>query len=241
MKIDRLNAEELKIWVSLSRTLGATKFFNLIQIHGSLNSASQHLHRLDTKKVYSIQSAEKEIESTENIGGKIIPACDPDYPSFLRNISNYPPVITALGNISLLNREIIAIIGGRNSSMNGRNFAHKLAIDLSKSGFITVSGLARGIDTAVNNVIYQDHPTIAVIASGIDVVYPRENLDLYTQIIENGGLVITELPFSTQPKPLYFPQRNRIISGLSLGVVVFESRKRSICCFWFSSRFTLCG
>ncbi len=145
----------------------------------------------------------------------------------MRNISDRPPVITALGDISLLNREIIAIIGGRNASMNGRNFANKLSLDLSEAGFVIASGLARGIDTAANSIIYKNHPTIAVVASGIDIVYPKENLDLYKKIIENGGLVITELPFSTQPKPQYFPQRNRIISGVSLGVVVIEASKRS--------------
>lgn len=129
--------------------------------------------------------------------------------------------------MSLLSREIIAIIGGRNSSVNGRNFASKLALDLSEAGFIVVSGLARGIDTAANSVIYKSHPTIAVTASGIDVVYPRKNSDLYKKITEDGGLVITELPFSTKPKPQYFPQRNRIISGLSLGVTVIEASKSS--------------
>jgi DNA processing protein len=80
-----------------------------------------------------------------------------------------------------------------------------------KAGFIIVSGLVRGIDTAANSVIYKNHPTIAVIASGIDVVYPKENFELYKKITENGGLAITELPFGTQPKPQYFPQRNRIL------------------------------
>ncbi|XP_017474227.1 PREDICTED: protein smf-like [Rhagoletis zephyria] len=164
---------------------------------------------------------------TEKTGAKIIPACDPDYPGLLRNILDCPPVIAALGDTSLLNQEMIAIIGGRNSSINGRKFANKLALDLSEAGFITVSGLAKGIDTAANSVIYKNYPTIAVVASGIDVVYPRENIDLYEQIVKNGGLVITELPFATKPKPQYFPQRNRIISGLSLGVVVVEASRHS--------------
>lgn len=227
MKVSELNNEELILWVSLARTVGPIKFFNLLRACGSLNKAFEYLSRLNNKKVYGIQNAHEEINNSEKIGAKIIPACDPHYPDLSRNILDCPPVITALGDISLLNREIIAIIGGRNSSVNGRNFASKLALDLSEAGFVTVSGLARGIDTAANSVIYKNHPTIAVVASGIDVVYPKENFALYEKIVENGGLVITKLPFATRPKPQYFPQRNRIISGLSLGVVVIEASKHS--------------
>ncbi len=226
MKINKLNNEELEIWLSLARTVGPVKFFSVLRACGSLDEVLKYLNKL-TNKDYGIQSAKEEIKNAEKIGAKIIPTCNPDYPDILRNISGCPPVITTLGDVSLLSREIIAIIGGRNSSMNGRNFANKLALDLSEAGFVIVSGLAKGIDTAANSVIYKNHPTIAVTASGIDVVYPRENLDLYKRITENGGLVITELPFATKPKPQYFPQRNRIISGLSLGVVVIEASKNS--------------
>ncbi|APR99197.1 DNA-processing protein DprA [Wolbachia endosymbiont of Folsomia candida] len=228
MKINKLNNEELEIWLSLARTVGPIKFFSILRAYGSLNEASKYLNRLaNNKKIYSIQDAQKEINDAQKIGARIIPACDPDYPDLLRNVLDCPPVITVLGDVSLLSREIIAIIGGRNSSMNGRNFANKLALDLSEAGFVTVSGLAKGIDTAANSVIYKNYPTIAVIASGIDIVYPKENFDLYKKITENGGLVITELPFSIQPKPQYFPQRNRIISGVSLGVAVVEASKHS--------------
>ncbi|QOD37921.1 DNA-processing protein DprA [Candidatus Wolbachia massiliensis] len=228
MKINELNNEELKIWLSLARTIGPLKFSSVLKACGSLDEVLKYLDGLaNNKKVYGIEDAQKEINDAKRIGAKIIPACSPDYPNILRNILGYPPVITALGNVSLLNREIIAIIGGRNSSVNGKNFASKLALNLSEAGFVVVSGLARGIDTAANGVIYKNHPTIAVTASGIDVVYPRENFDLYKKITEDGGLIITELPFATKPKPQYFPQRNRIISGLSLGVTVVEASKSS--------------
>lgn len=226
MKINKLNNEELEIWLSLARTVGPVKFFSILRACGSLDEVLKYLNELANKD-YGIKNVQEEIKNAEKIGAKIIPVCDPDYPDILRNIPSCPPVITTLGDISLLSREIIAIIGGRNSSINGRNFANKLALDLSEVGFIVISGLARGIDTAANSVIYKNHPTIAVTASGIDVVYPRENFDLYKRITENGGLVITELPFATKPKPQYFPQRNRIISGLSLGVVVIEASKKS--------------
>ncbi|UIP91710.1 DNA-protecting protein DprA [Wolbachia pipientis] len=218
MKINKLNNKELEIWLSLARTVGPVKFFSVLRACGSLDEVLKYLNKL-TNKDYGIQSAKEEIKNAEEIGAKIIPTCNPDYPDILRNISGCPPVITTLGDVSLLSREIIAIIGGHNSSMNGRNFANKLALDLSEAGFVIVSGLAKGIDTAANSVIYKNHPTIAVTASGIDVVYPRENLDLYKRI--------TELPFATKPKSQYFPQRNRIISGLSPGVVVIEASKNS--------------
>lgn len=228
MKIKKLNNEELEIWLSIARTVGPIKFFSILRACGSLDESFKYLKRLiDDQKIYTIQDAREEINNAKKIGAQIIPACDPDYPDLLRNVLDCPPVITALGNTSILNHKIIAIIGGRNSSINGRNFASKLALDLSKAGFIIASGLAKGIDTAANSVIYKNCPTIAVMANGIDVVYPKENFNLYKKIIENDGLVITELPFATKPKPQYFPQRNRIISGLSLGIAVIEASKHS--------------
>lgn len=151
-----MNNEELEVWLSLARTIGSMKFFSILRAYGSLDEALEYLNRFaNNKKVYGIQDARKEINDAEKIGAKIIPACDPDYPDLLRNILDCPPVITALGDISLLSREIIAIIGGRDSSINGRNFASKLALDLSEAGFITVSGLAKGIDTAANSDLTQ--------------------------------------------------------------------------------------
>ncbi len=119
MKINKLNNEELEIWLSLARTVGPIKFFSVLRAYGSLDEASKYLNRLaSNKKIYSIQNVQKEINDAQKIGAKIIPACDPDYPDLLRNVLDCPPVITALGDISLLNREIIAIIGGRNSSID---------------------------------------------------------------------------------------------------------------------------
>ncbi len=120
MKINKLNNKELEVWLSLARTIGPIKFFSILRTHGSLDEVLKYLNRVANDKVYGIQDAREEINNAERIGAKIIPACDPDYPDLLRNISSCPPVITALGDISLLSREIIAIIGGRNSSMNGR-------------------------------------------------------------------------------------------------------------------------
>ncbi|MDM8335747.1 hypothetical protein [Wolbachia pipientis] len=113
MKINKLNNEELEIWLSLARALGPTKFSSVLRVYGSLDKALKYLGGLtNNKRVYSVQDARKEIDSAEKIGAKIIPACDSDYPDILRNIPGCPSVITALGDVSLLSREIIAIIGG---------------------------------------------------------------------------------------------------------------------------------
>ncbi len=142
MKINKLNNEELEIWLSLARTVGPVKFFSILRACGSLYEVLKYLNKL-TNKDYGIQNEREEIKNAEKIGAKITPACDPDYHDILRNITSCPAVITVLGDVSLLSREIIAIIGGRNSSMNGRNFASKLAFYLSEAGFIVISGLAR--------------------------------------------------------------------------------------------------
>lgn len=237
MQIKQLSHDELIAWLRLIRTtnIGSVTFFAFLKVYKTPKNALEHLPTLinnsgankKISKICTVEEAEKELESAKAIGAKIIAACEPDYPESLRKIADFPPVITALGDVSLLKKNMIAIVGGRNSSINGRNFANKLAYDLSQAGFITISGLASGIDTAVNSIIFQNYPTVAVTAAGIDVVYPKENLQLYNEIAENNGLIITELPFSTKPKPQYFPQRNRIISGLSLGVVLIEASERS--------------
>ncbi|WP_339046245.1 DNA-processing protein DprA [Candidatus Mesenet endosymbiont of Agriotes lineatus] len=237
MQIKQLSHDELIAWLRLIRTvnIGPVTFFAFLKVYKTPKNVLEHLPTLISNsgtnnkisKICTVEEAEKELESAKAIGAKIIAACEPDYPESLRKIADFPPVITVLGDVSLLKKNIISIVGGRNSSINGRNFANKLAYDLSQAGFITVSGLASGIDTAVNSMIFQNHSTIAVTAAGIDVVYPKENLQLYNKIAESNGLIVTELPFSTKPKPQYFPQRNRIISGLSLGVVLIEASKRS--------------
>ena len=180
------------------------------------------------KNVFSLDDAEREIELSTKIGAEIISICDEEYPPMLSRIYDPPIVITVLGDKNLLsNEQKVAIVGSRNASANGKRIAYNLAYDLSRAGFTTVSGLARGIDSAVHSVTFRHIPTIAVIASGVDIIYPIENSGLYKAIAQNGGLIVTELPLSSLPKANLFPQRNRIISGLSLGVVVVEASMKS--------------
>ena len=143
----------------------------------------------------------------------------------LREISDPPPSLTVKGKINLLNQNIIAIVGPRNASFNGCKFARKIAKELGENEMIIASGLARGIDTAAHEASLTTG-TIAVIAGGINNIYPSENANLYHQI-SNQGVIISEIPFGTLPRGGNFPQRNRIISGLSLGVVIVEATLKS--------------
>jgi len=159
---------------------------------------------------------------------KIIKFEDIEYPSNLRYIYDPPRVLYCLGNISLLNNICIAIIGCRESSSYGNKVAKYFSNRLSQAGITVVSGLAHGIDGvahkySLNNI----GRTIAVLGSGLDIVYPRENESLYNDILKNGGLIISEFPLGTKPLKENFPKRNRIVSGLSHGVLVVEAKRKS--------------
>ncbi|KJV69625.1 DNA-processing protein DprA [Candidatus Neoehrlichia procyonis] len=234
---NQIHYNDLLSCIRLIRTpnIGPITFSHLLKLYKTPQNAIYALEALTVtsktynqiKEIYPIDRAKKEIDDTYKIGAKIITMFEIPYPKMLRNINDFPPIITVLGNHTLLQKDAIAIVGSRYPSINGKNFAYKLSYDISKHGFITVSGLAKGIDKSVHSVISKNFPTIAVMASGINIVYPKENLHLYKDIVHNGGLVLTELPFSSLPKAQLFPQRNRIISGLSLGIVVVEASKKS--------------
>ena len=138
------------------------------------------------------------------------------YPEALAAIPDAPPTLSYKGNLALLRRPSIAVVGARNASAVGRSFAKRLAHDLSAAGFLVVSGLARGIDTAAHQGALE-RGTIAILAGGIDYIYPPENRDLHLAIAEQG-LLLAELPPGLEPQARHFPRRNRIISGISLGV-----------------------
>ncbi|MBR0427528.1 MAG: DNA-processing protein DprA [Clostridia bacterium] len=150
------------------------------------------------------------------------------YPNILKKIKNPPSVLYTEGNLDLLKSSSIAIIGSRQASEKGKKFAKRFSTELSSTGITIVSGLARGIDTVAHTYSYnQKGKTIAVLGSGFNKIFPPENIDLYKKILDNGGLVISEYSPDTEPSSAYFPVRNRIISGLSLGVLVIEAKYRS--------------
>jgi len=155
----------------------------------------------------------------------ILPGFLEQYPNRLKILRDSPAVLYCKGQIDRLNGDCIALVGARNCSFAAKKFAQKLAQDLGKCGFITVSGLARGVDYAAHMGSY-DSGTIAVLAGGVDVIYPPEHEELYTTIQKNG-CIVSEMPIGMKPSPNHFPRRNRIVSGLSRGVIVVEAALKS--------------
>jgi DNA processing protein len=149
-----------------------------------------------------------------------------DYPSWLAHIDSAPPLIALRGDAAVLQRPAVAIVGSRNASVGGVKFAKQLARDLGARGYVVASGLARGIDAAAHEASVATG-TIAVLAGGLDRIYPPENTALADRIIAEGGVHLTEMPLGWEPRARDFPRRNRLVSGLSLGVVVIEAADRS--------------
>lgn len=149
-----------------------------------------------------------------------------EYPQNLKNIYDPPKKIYLIGNKDLLYQKGIAIVGARDATQYGKKIAYNLAKELSEQNIVIISGLAIGIDSYAHKGSLEKG-TIAVLGSGIDNIYPKENLELAREIIKNKGCIISEYPLGTKPERLHFPQRNRIISGLSDGVVVIEASKKS--------------
>ncbi len=176
-------------------------------------------------KFTSPDEANEEIRKIEKFGACVIDINSSCYPPLLREIS-YPPILLTLkGNIELLNKPMIGIVGARNASLAGKAFAKKIAKELGNAGYVVVSGLARGIDAAAHEGALEAG-TIGIVGNGIDVFYPLENKQLQTSLFEKG-LVISEFPFGSAPQTGHFPQRNRIISGLCRGILVVEAALKS--------------
>lgn len=153
---------------------------------------------------------------------------DKNYPPMLRQIKNNPKTIYAMGNIALLQNKAIAIVGTRENTKYGEEYTKKIASQISKAGITIVSGLAVGIDSiAHRNAMKNKGRTIAVIGSGFQHIYPKENKELFHEILQNEGCIISEYPTETEVKMSHFPIRNRIIAGLSKGVLVIEAKYRS--------------
>jgi DNA processing protein len=171
---------------------------------------------------------EKELCELPRIGARLVRWTDPDYPSNLRQIADPPPYLFVRGAAPLTESKLVAVVGARAASDAGRRMAERLGFELAAKGFIVVSGLARGIDgCAHQGALDAGGRTVAVMGCGIDVIYPAEHRKLADAIIAGGGALLTELPVGTQPLGENFPARNRILSGLCLGVVVVEAAEKS--------------
>lgn len=226
--------EEKLAWLRLTRTenVGPITFYNFIKYYGSAEEAIRAIPELSKRggrkkplKIPSLDSVKYEYDSLVKKGGDIITAAETGYPLALAAIEDAPPVITVIGDKTLMQKPCMGIVGARNASLNGRKFAEKLARELGESGQVIVSGMARGIDTAAHQGGL-DTGTIAVLAGGADIVYPKENQALYDAIKEKG-LIVAESPLGTAPRARDFPRRNRIVSALSQGIAVIEATERS--------------
>lgn len=224
---------ELFDWLRLARTdgIGPITFFGLLTKFGNPSAAIKELPKFANKHgspKYSLQSEqniETEIEKTIAFGGRFLMAHQSEFPQKLAQIAAPPPIISVIGNISLFDRPIIGIVGARNASGVGIRMAREIAQDLGAAGFVISSGLARGIDGA-SHIATLKSGTIAVVAGGIDHIYPPQHADLYEKI-KVQGLIVSENQFGAQVYARDFPRRNRIISGLSHGIIVIEAEEKS--------------
>jgi DNA processing protein len=170
-------------------------------------------------------AAERELAAVARAGAGLLAWGEPDYPAALAAIDDAPPLLSVRGDTALLRRPAIAVVGARNASANGRRFARDMALQLGGRGLMVVSGLARGIDAAAHQGALPTG-TIAVLAGGVDQVYPEENRELQ-ELIAERGVLLAEMPVGIEPQARHFPRRNRIVSGIALGVVVVEAALRS--------------
>ncbi|UTO29243.1 DNA-processing protein DprA [Bartonella harrusi] len=222
-------------WLRLLRSenIGAVSFRNLIDHYKTAENALAALPELSKKgglsesiRITTIEDAEKEIQEAERLGIRFIGVGEPDYPAFLKATESPPPLIAIKGNVSVFQKPSVGIVGSRNASAAGKKLAAQFAHFLGEAGFTTISGLARGIDSIVHQASLLTG-TVAVMAGGIDHVYPPENKKLHEDIIIHGGAIISEMPIAWKPRAIDFPRRNRIIAALSLGLLVVEAATRS--------------
>lgn len=230
----RLTDAERLAWLRLIRSenVGPITFFQLLRRFGAADAALQALPDLAKRggrkgsiKIFSEQAARRELDDIARAKARLVAHGEADYPTALAHIDDAPPLICVRGHPHLGMRPCLAMVGARNASAAGIRQARDIAAALGQAGVVIVSGLARGIDTAAHQGALTGG-TIAVLAGGIDVVYPPENAALYEQICE-GGLVIAEMPVGTEPQARHFPRRNRLISGVARAVLVVEAALKS--------------
>lgn len=228
-----MSAEQRLDWLRLirSRRVGAVTFHRLIDEHGTAAAALAALPGIAAAaaiKDYTICPEEvvrHEMSLARFAGAKMLCWGEPGYPEALYDLPDAPPVLWAIGDVALLNRPSVAMVGARNASSLGLRMANRLAETLGEKGFVVVSGLARGIDAAAHKAALA-LGTVAVQAGGVDVIYPEENAMLAEDIAQKGCR-ISEQPMGLAPQARHFPMRNRLVSGLSRAVVVVEAAARS--------------
>jgi DNA processing protein len=232
----RKAAADLVNRLRLARTegVGPVTYRRLLSRYGSPDAALEALPGLaraagrPDKPIPTAAQIEDEIAGTERLGGRFLMPHMEAYPPLLALLADPPPALTVLGDVAHLSARSVAVVGGRNASLNGQRIAAQLAAALVAEGITVVSGMARGIDAAAHQAALAaaQGTTTAAVAGGIDCPYPPQHADLQTTIAR-AGAVVTEAPLGTEPQARHFPRRNRIIAGLSLGVVVVEAARQS--------------
>ncbi len=233
-KSDGIKPQEKRARLRLIRSenVGPITFFKLLERFKTAKDAIEALPALAKNggraarlKICPQSRAEDEIAATEKSDTHMIHWGEPSYPPLLGHIDDPPPILFVRGHIPLLNKKAVGFVGSRNASINGRRFAHTTAKAIGEAGYLIVSGMARGIDAAAHEGALTTG-TLAVLGGGVDVIYPREHRKLYDAMLEQGA-ICSEVPLGITPQARHFPRRNRIISGVSRGVVVLEAGQRS--------------
>jgi DNA processing protein len=230
--VAKLDPEQRLACLRLIRSdnVGPVTFRELINHYGGAVQALDALPELAkrggrTLRICPQDRAERELEAAERIGARIIFTIEPGYPALLAHVDAPPPAVYIKGDAGLLQKPAVAVVGSRQASAAGITLARRFGSDLGRRGLVIVSGLARGIDAAVHEASLSTG-TIAVLAGGINYIYPPENARLQAAIAEKGCLV-TEMPPGFEPRAKDFPRRNRLVSGMAHGVVVIEAARRS--------------
>lgn len=219
-------------WLRLirSESIGPRSFRSLMNRFGGAAAALDALPDLARQAGRSIRicpepEAEREFDGLHRLGGRFLALGEAEYPVPLQAIDSAPPLLALLGHAAILQRPGVALVGSRNASAAGMKFTARLARELGEADFTVISGLARGIDTAAHEASLETG-TVAVLAGGLDEIYPPQNIPLARRIMERGAL-ISEMPLGWVARARDFPRRNRLVSGLSLGTVVVEAARRS--------------
>jgi DNA processing protein len=229
----RLTDRQRLDWLRLARSenVGPRTFRELINLYGSAAAALEALPDLSRRggarsiRIATLAEVEREMARAAALGVRFVALGERDYPDRLRRIASAPPLVAVRGEAACLTRPMIGLVGSRNASIAGIKMAAILARGLGEAGFTTVSGLARGIDTAAHEASIATG-TVAVLAGGQDCIYPAENESLLMRLLA-AGVALGEMPMGHEPRARDFPRRNRLIAGLALGVVVVEAAERS--------------